>query len=47
MTKMHGPGILPREKGTEAHLPAPRTPEPVHSPAKGSGTGQQEEKAEW
>lgn len=23
MTKMHGPGILPREKGTEAHLPAP------------------------
>jgi len=29
---MHGPGILPREKGTEAHLPAPWTPEPVHTP---------------
>ena len=30
--KMRGPGIVPREKGTEAHLLAPWTPEPGHSP---------------
>lgn len=26
------PRDLPREKDTDSHLPAPRTPEPVHSP---------------